>query len=626
MKLRRMIPWRFNEAQVKFQVERQWFIDKGLPIRIVACKSRRAGISSVVEGDIYHDTTTHPLTYSLIVGNQLKPSENVMQMAQGFWRSTPEQIGGIRIRPRLPDSYRNNPPTTEISFPDLDSHIYIATAKSVNQYLSFGFQNIHATEVAYYKDGADLFRTLEPTLVDDAHSMLVMESTPNGMSGEGGFFYRMVMEAHRNVERDLRDWGVTRLVFIPWHEMTYSFRVEFKGDTKAAVDRKRKQFFNSYSKEELEHNKKFPKTQPEQYAWRRAVLRRTAFQDDPELFDQEYPSDLVTAFLSTGSRVFSKKSLKYLLDNARPRKWQGDIYWGDSTKANKHERVYDVVRRPRFLTRGDAIAEGFESHVQDGFYGNLKVWDVPEKDDRIFITGDVGWGDPGARKRGADYSVLKVGRLSMGNEPDEVLMTWKGHLNPLDFAEVASALAWWCYNKVGETVTAPELCIEWNGPGIPCNTYLDKHKLYPHTYQYVQPAVRGQPQTRHIGWETNDKTKPQMVSYLQRMIEARLFDEPDIETILEMAAYRKKDNYGSGESYGGEEGMHDDLVTADEILAVRLRYNAGSGEPEKVSYVDESDGYDPELVAWDPHGDSEDPLAQDVEDDEDEELWYHKAG
>jgi hypothetical protein len=222
--------------------------------------------------------------------------------------------------------------------------------------------------------------------------------------------------------------------------------------------------------------------------------------------------------------------------------------------------------------------------------------------------------------------VLQIGRLGDAFEQDELLMTWRGRCNPTLFAEIASALGWAIWAKVKDDVVAPEVCIEWNGPGVSANTHLDRFKLYPHIYLYVALSTKGQKKTTHLGWESNSKTKPQMVSWTQRHVEDDRIDIPDRTTVLEMAAYRKFDNYGDEGSYSGEAGMHDDTVTALQILVVRLRYAASSGEDASVEYVIEA-GDDEEAEEgneWDPHAESDDP-AEDLDDDEDpdEYLFYH---
>ena len=590
-----------------------WFKENHLPIRIIIPKCRRSGVSTGCESLIYHDTTHYPRTNSLIVANQSQPSENVLKMCTTFWKNTP--TAPINFQPKLPASYRNNPPRDRLEFEELESFMFVATARSIDQYLSFGFQNIHATEVSYYKDGVDLFRALYPTLSTDPHSMLFMESTPNGQTGRGAFFFEQCMDAH-NSRGTPGEYGVTRLLFIPWHEMKMSFRTHFESEKKKAA------FAAQLRPEERDAIKQYD-CDLEQLFWRRRMLAGPPFNNDPELFDQEYPSDLATAFLSTGTSVFGRKQIKRLMSRVRPPLWEGDIYWGDSTEKNLHEAPGDVVRRSRLLTRGDAIASQFRSHVNERTYKNFKVYSWAQKGDVLVVTADVGGGDPDTRN--GDFSTIQVLRLN-AYEQDEQIMVWKGHLNPLLFGEVISALCWYLYHQVGSDVTAPLQAVEWNGPGVPCNQYIDQKRLYFHTYRYVAPGVHGQPKSKHIGWESNAKTKPMMVEFTRRMIDQDLLDVPDYDTVIEMASYKKIDDYGDSSSFGGSSGRHDDLVSSLEIGAVLLRTLAGTGANVPAINIS-NDSEDEDDVPFSPFGNTDpgDFFAPDDGEEDDELTWYQRA-
>src|SRR5215469_11625440 len=167
---RRIIPLRYNEAQLRLYSMYRWFRDHRLPVRIIICKARRAGLSTGVESLIYDDTVTHPRTNSLIVANERNPAQNVVEMCRTFWQYTPKEVKlgeqVLPLRPELPAVYRNNPPRDRIEFDTpLNSKILIATARSIDAYLGFGFQNLHATEASRYRDATELFRALYPTLV-----------------------------------------------------------------------------------------------------------------------------------------------------------------------------------------------------------------------------------------------------------------------------------------------------------------------------------------------------------------------------------------------------------------------------------------------------------------------------
>lgn len=572
----------------------RWFRDHRRPVRIVICKARRAGLSTGVESLIYDDSTTNPNTYSLIVANERNPSENILQMCRVFWKNTPEYFdvpghGRIMVRPPLPPQFNNNPPKDRIEFDEpLASRIFVATARSVDAYLGYGFQNMHATEAAYYTEGHELFRALYPTLSTDAHSALYIESTPNGQTGRGAWFHEQCMDA---AARKDTDYGEMRLVFIAWHEMRYSFSIPFR------TPEARSNFEHSLKQTEKDLIRRFD-VSLEQLQWRRMILAGPTFNRDEDMFDQEYPSDLATAFLMSGTAVYGRKHIKRLMAQSRAPKWEGDIYWGESDEKNEREPSHEVVRRPRFLTKGEARARGFKPHVNEGTFNNLKVYRWPQTGERLFVTADVGEGNP--ESKDGDFSTICVGVLNeLGR--DELIMTWRGHLNPVLFAEVCAALSWGVRYRVGDGVVAPELAVEWNGPGKTTCTYIDTKNLYPSTYRYQPLGVHGLPKSKHIGWESNAKTKPPMIDFSLRMVDRDLIDIPDEDLILEMSTYRKIDSFGDEGSFGGAAGRHDDMVSSFQILCVLLRLRSavipGEAPMEEVSMDDFGDN---DLPPFDP--------------------------
>ncbi|GAC1496155.1 MAG: hypothetical protein NVS1B2_16000 [Vulcanimicrobiaceae bacterium] len=553
---------------MRLYAKHQWFRENHMPVRIVICKSRRAGLSTGVEALIYDDTTTHANTYSLIVANEKNPSENILNMCRTFWKHTPEKfvIGGreVKLRPDIPSVYKNNPPKDRLEFDVLNSFIVVATARSIDAYLGYGFQNMHATEASRYNDGHELFRALYPTLSSDEHSALYIESTPNGQDGKGRWFYEQCMDAHA---RKKTQYGEMALVFIPWHEMRFSFAIPFKDDTA------RRSFARGYLPVERDLLKRFPSISPEQFQWRRMVVAGPTFNRDEDMFDQEYPTDLATAFLTSGTSVYGRKYIKNLMARTRDPVWEGDVYWGESPEKNSSVPIHELVRRPMLLTIGQARAAGFPPHVNEKTYKNLKIYRHVKKGERVFVTCDVGGGSESTKD--GDQSTICVGVLNELDR-DELVMTWRGRINPIAFGEVASALAWAIRYQVGESVVAPLLVPEWTGPGTAMCTYIDSKNLYPALYRYQQPGIHKMPASKHIGWESNAKTKPMMVAYSVRMVAQDLIDLPDEDLVMQMSSYRQTDSFGDSGSYGGAAGRHDDLVSSFQILCAVLRIHSAT--------------------------------------------------
>jgi hypothetical protein len=584
-KTRETIRLRFNEAQVRLYQEYQWFRDHRMPVRLILCKARRAGLSTGCQALIFDDVIRNPDTQALILAHQASASDMVLGMCTAFWQNlpptvqfkTPKGIEEYEIRPKLAAKYNNQPSSDKLEFaPPLGSRIYTASAKSIDAYRGGGFQHLHATEAAYYDDGEGLFTALSPLISDDPISMRFIESTPNGQSGKGAWFYEQVMDAKL---RGRTQYGETRLVFIPWHEMVRSFSIPFDDMSQRA------EFERTLKPEERDVMRQYPHVSLEQMKWRRSKLAEPPFNKDPTIFDQEYPSDEISAFLLSGSSVFNRSSIKRLASRTREPVWVGDVYWGESDRGNERDAVYNTVRRPHFYTKGEAPSYGFASHVTDKTLDNLKVWRWPTKGERIIIGADIGRGNPNTDD--GDYSTICVGALNDFGK-DELLMTWRGRLNPILFGEVCAALSWGIRYRVGDGVHAPMLAPEWTGPGSATCTYLDQKKLY-EVDAYRMPGVKGMPKTKHIGWESNSKTKPYSVNMMVRMVEKDVIDIPSEQLVMEMSSFRQHDPFGDEGSYGGV-GGHDDLVSSFMIMCAIMRLETATVPGEaRIIEIDQDD-------------------------------------
>ena len=566
---------------MKLYEAHKWFRDHRMPVRIIICKARRAGLSTGVEALIFDDAMSTPRTDSLIVSHQMNPSENVLGMCKTFWEHMPKAIKfptpdgdyTYQVRPPLHSKYQGNLPSDKLEFaPPLSSRIFIASAKSVEAYRSFAFQNIHATEVAHYDNANDLFAALTATVPDDPNTAIYYESTPNGMGGKGEWFYEQCVSAELR-ERN-PEYGESMLVFIPWHQMPLSFSKTFDSmENRAPFERS----LNSYEKDLIKQYD----VSLEQLNWRRIKL--ASYNKDEEKFLQEYATDLVTCFLTSGSLVFSRAALQKVMLNTRRPEWVGDVYWGESEEKNRFDSPYNLVRRPSFLSPGKAQSEGRAPHTTARTYDNLKVWRWPRTGDRVIIGADIGRGNP--QSEDGDYSticVLVVNEL----EKDELIMTWRGRINVIDFGDVCAALAWGIRYNVGDDTVAPKLAPEWTGPGTATCTYIDERKLYP-LWNYRVPGIAGFPASKHVGWESNAKTKPFAVAAMVKAVESELVDIPSKELALEMASYKQHGAMADDASFGSV-GTHDDLVSSFQIAYAISRFEAAlqPGENEDVGVVD----------------------------------------
>ena len=605
---------RFNEAQMRLYEAHQYFRERRMPVRIIVVKARRVGLSTGVESLLFHDTITNPLTNSLIVTHQLKPSENVLAMCSKFRKNMPEFIvqDGQRfsVRPRLLPKYQETESSDKIEFDEpLLSNIYICSAKSYDAFLGFDFQNIHFSEASRFDDAAEAFRSLSPTLGDASHTAMYIESSAAGQSGKGAWFFEQAQDA---ALRGATRYGEMKLVFVPWHEMRKSFAIPF------ADMSERSDFERSLRREERDVMKQFPHVSLEQMKWYVAKHNQPPFNKRPELFLQEYPGTLIEAFLSSGESVFSISALSRLSGRVKEPLWRGDIYWGESDLENRHESGHDLVRRPKFRSVGEARADGFSPHDNDRTAQCLSVWRWPTQGERLVIGADAGEGNP-LTEDGDFSTACVIARSDFGR--DEQIMEWRGKLNAVKFAYVLATLAWGCKHRVGDSgyvILAPE----WTGDaGTTVCTELDYHGLYP-VWHYRLPGTSGMPTSKHIGWESNQKTKGYAVNKMVQAVEEDTVNIYSEDLAMEMSSFKKI--RGVGEEYGGE-NRHDDLVSAfyiaNAVSSLEGNLLGAEYEPRQID-LDVPLPSDSDREPFDPFEDQGSGGYDDQEDEGDDDMFY----
>ena len=168
---RKFVPW---PVQAKLL--------RNLTGRDLVIKDAQIGCTSIISAKFFKDTITNPDTTTIIVSHEEFLTGRLLHRTQVFYDSIPNMF-----KPRMDHSS-----TYEKRFPDINSVMYIGTARS--QVFGRG-EPIHRllfSEEAFYVPGA-LERIMIPALQRvPENGMVVRESTPNG---EDGSFYNEVQAA-----------------------------------------------------------------------------------------------------------------------------------------------------------------------------------------------------------------------------------------------------------------------------------------------------------------------------------------------------------------------------------------------------------------------------------------------
>ncbi len=217
--------------------------------------------------------------------------------------------------------------------------------------------------------------------------------------------------------------------------------------------------------------------------------------------------------------------------------------------------------KPKFV--GDLFLEGVEPVLYENPMGNLVIHTVPASDEQYYIGGDVAEGI-----QGGDYSCLQV----ISKKTMDQAAVWHGHIDPDLFGDVAVALAL-LYNRA-------LLAIEKNNQGLA--VLLAIKKKYGHIYYRRVEDKKTVQMTDRIGWLTDPKTKPRMISFGRMVVRDRLGKILDTKTIAEMRTFAQMKN----QKYEAIHGCFDDRVIALMIAYQMYRMMPYNDELKSRSFYD----------------------------------------
>lgn len=515
-----IVPFKLNNAQKIVMDIMKKDEEEGKPKRYIVLKARQMGLSTLFEGLIFQDTSTHENKNSLIIAHEEQASSNLFAMSKLYFENIPELIRPMKKYANGKVLSFENPTPDEnekLQNPGLRSKISIATAGSGEVGRSATYHNIHASEVAFFPDAKTTMLGLLQAVPDQPNTMVVMESTANGV---GDWFHEMWKKAERG-ENEFTP------IFLPWFiqpEYTRPFRSEAE----------RQQLINEYSTVSVDGNgnplrtyewelkEKFGLTW-EQLNWRKYTMANKC-QGDEILFMQEYPSTPEEAFISSGRPKFSIKVLK---------------------------KYQTITKKP--IRRGYLMEQDGKIAFLDDDKGYISIWKMPEEDRTYSLGADVAEG-----LVHGDYSVGFVG----DNESFDLVAKWHGHIDPDLFGAELVKLARF-YNEA-------YLGVEGNNHGLTTLTTIKKLEYYnvffSKSYDRIADLM-----TQKLGWYTTPRTKPLMIDKLAEFVREMYLGIYDDELIGEMFTYIIEDNGATN----AQPGAHDDMVMACAITLQLLLEGKG---------------------------------------------------
>lgn len=412
----------------------------------------------------------------------------------------------------------------KLEFERVRSQVVIDTAKNVDAGRKYTFHMAHLSEASRFKDFDQTLLSLMQSIPDRPETYCFIETTANG---ENAFcnFWRRISDLY-SADPENCDWIP---VFLSWKDHTEYTR-PFKD-----VGEKNKFTQSMTGKERdimAEHNLSLEKMN-----WRRHSLINKCGGDEDK-FKQEYPLTAEEAFITSGRRVFREQITKPQEKNIVPVKYKGFV----------------------------ELVGGVPIFVPDET-GDVHFYKMPQRGHRYVIGADSSQG-----VENGDPSCAQV----LDRTTWEQVAVLHGSLDPEVFAEKLGLL--------GRFFNYALLAPESNFHGVVVLRRLVAMG-YPNICKKMKTNISDQgtlEEVEDLGWNTNSRTKPVILSDLKEALREILIVLHDGPTLSEIKHYSILAERESGVPlYGGAGGWHDDRV-----IALCIAVHFAKEMPEEGQYMD----------------------------------------
>lgn len=469
----KIVPFKFNPQQKYIMRNKSKFN--------ICLKSRQLGITSVALAYSLYLAITRSNSTCMIMSYSLDSANNIFEKLKQMYNDLPDCV-------RL-ETIANN--RKELKFVN-HSRIIVCTCGSKDNARGATLNFVHLSEVGFMNEYLDKqLAAIEQALVSDG--CMILESTANGLN-------RFSELWNKSVSGESPMW---KPFFFSWVQDKRMFADEYREYAKRYKNIHGKLLTeNEFDEKEVALEK--DGATMEQLMWRRLKISNSS----EETFCQEFPSNPIEAFISTGSNIFSSTIVQQRLNG---------LY------------LTEIKKIPASI---NPILKKYAKY--------LAIWKLPIKNARYYIGVDVGEGLGGSN----DYSVI-----SIVDRDGFQCAEWRSNkVKPYEFTEVVYQLALF-YNS-------GLLVIEKASAG---HTVIDR--MY-HDYKYInlykhksydQKSGKGR---RQQGWNTDSKTKPIMISDMQELFETGQCLVNSKDLLQEMKLFQLVDNKMQAVS------GHDDTVMA----------------------------------------------------------------
>lgn len=367
----------------------QNIINQSTAQRKMILKARQFGVSTNEILKLFDETIFYRNKTNVVIADKQDNVEKLFRIVRRAYEFLPDEL-----KPVLD---RGDGSKYAMYFPDLNSRIYADIELRGDT-----VQNLHVSEAAFTKDSSRLKSTLQAVPID---GKVTIETTANGMNNH---FFDMWTDPDSPFEK----------LFFPWfihdeYRISNRERISYT-DEEIAFCQKAKKMFNV---EIFEEQIKFRRL-------KKAELKASSSDLTVVSFEQEYPEDDRTCFLSTGRAIFSQEDLA------------------------KHQPKTPIEDR-----------------------GYLKIYERIDKNESYICSADT------AEGIGGDFSAA----VMIATKSKKIVAKLRGHFKPYEFAHKLLEI---CDLYTARNVK-PLLVVERNNHGHAVLLELTEHARYPNMYTHT---------------------------------------------------------------------------------------------------------------------------------------------
>jgi hypothetical protein len=515
---------------------------EGIPVRMIILKARQEGVSTFIEGLFFTLTVNNPHTTMWVIAHDRGASEKLFAMSELYLDQLPAGLRPmVRNRDRKRIRFDNPDPQKRTLVPGLNSRVYVDQAGNVNAGRSETIHYLHISERAFWgRDGVKTLTSLLQAVPSHARTIVVQESTANGVDDAAGFY----ADWKANYGRPRAAW---RCLFFPWfvHEeyrMTphpddlgsdgrLVLRNDPDGEMREEWLRDGIEYINVWGERESH------RITDEQLAWRRWAIEERC-RGDVFQFMQEFPATPDEAFQQSGRPWFDRAGMEHIRQTITAPISIGTF--ATPTPDWFRPNAVDGVWREDHYHRKETMKGGALPTWQETSSGDWWLWRLPQPGREYLVAIDTAEGGVDGNK--AAIEVFDRRTL-------EQVAEFNGFLDT-DLLAHQAAMACHFYNMA---FAIPEV----NNTGYGFMSVFPT--LWSRIYFRQDPdAPYGAPTKFVLGFKTNAATRPVLVTRGANYVREKIPVIRSSRLLGEMQTF-VKDSKGTPRAAGKNT---DDLVMA----------------------------------------------------------------